>query len=321
MREIEVCLKGSLSVHVRQGTLASWHVPNCLGASNTARCTDLHQPSPGFFRYIEAMVTHVIRHAALGVSLLVVGCPADQDTSSADSSLPTPKAPESSTGGASDEETSASASTSTTADVDGTGIDSAGTTDAEGSESGTGCAAGCTRPPNDCYATPGECVDGECQYAFSDQGTPCDDGDLCSEGDTCDGAGSCNPGEMLECDRPNAENGACVDGECQGWSCVAPYENCDGDWANGCEIPTGVANACNDDGISEEGACGTAYCGTMVGPTVVNFPAGNYRCVMCSNCTEFVEGQTSWCNQNTGHWWPAEPGNCPSSYEHAVCGP
>ena len=265
------------------------------------------------------MSSIVIRRAVLGISLLT-GCVADEGTPSAESGLPTPKGPPTSTEGTNEDTTSASADDSVSSS---TTSDSAGTTEGAGVESGseTDCPAGCSRPPSDCHESSGECVDGECHYAPLSAGASCEDGDLCTQGDLCDGDGSCVSGEVLQCDRPNAENGTCVAGECQGWSCIDPYENCDGDWDNGCEIPTGVANACNNNGIQEAGACGTAYCGTAVGPTVVNFPAANYRCVMCSNCTVPQEGQTAWCNQNTGHWWPAEPGSCPSSFQHAVCGP
>ncbi len=125
----------------------------------------------------------------------------------------------------------------------------------------------------------------------------------------------------MPCDRPNAENGACVDGACEGWECIDPYENCDGDWDNGCEIPTGLANVCNSQGLQDSDACGTAYCGTEIGPNIVNFMSENFRCVMCSNCRTPAEGEVAWCNQSTGHFWPADVGDCPEAYDEATCSP
>ena len=183
------------------------------------------------------------------------------------------------------------------------------------------CASGCVTPPGQCHADKGTCVDGLCEYPYKGDGAECDDADACTIGDECDGAGTCVPGPEPMCDRPNTQDGACVDGECQGWTCVSPYENCDEDWENGCEITTGVANSCNVTGMVDEGGCGTAYCGIEVGPTIVNFAAENWRCVMCSNCRVPEADMVSWCNTTNGTWWPAEEGSCPSSFEGATCDP
>ncbi len=139
--------------------------------------------------------------------------------------------------------------------------------------------------------------------------------------DECDGAGTCVGSSPLSCERENAEGGTCVDGECGGWTCIEPYEDCDQDWSNGCEVPTGVPNSCNANGLSETNACGTAYCGIEVAPNAINFMAQNYRCVTCSNCSTPEEGEVAWCNQATGGWFTPEAGDCPAFYEGATCQP
>jgi hypothetical protein len=184
-----------------------------------------------------------------------------------------------------------------------------------------GCSDDCVTPPSQCHADQGSCVDGRCEYPYKGDGAECDDEDACTIGDECDGAGTCVAGPEPMCDRPNTQDGACVEGECQGWTCVEPYENCDEDWDNGCEITTGVANSCNSTGMVDEGGCGTAYCGIEVGATIVNFAAENWRCVMCSNCSVPEEDMVSWCNTTNGTWWPAEEGSCPGSFEGATCDP
>lgn len=260
--------------------------------------------------------------SALALLFLAVGCSADEPVA-VGSDLPSPNgSPSSETS-----QTQGDPGDSGTGDAPGEVDDSAtGGSEGDGpSETTQGpqsCDDGCESPPSDCYQPVGECIDEQCEYTPKAEGVACDDGDACTQGEeTCDGAGSCVAAETLSCDRPNAENGSCVEGECQGWTCIAPYENCDGDWENGCEIPTGLPNSCNNTGMTEEGACGTAYCGTEIGPNIVNFANENYRCVMCSNCYSPEEGSVAWCNQSTGSWWPTEAGDCPAAYEQATCEP
>lgn len=176
-------------------------------------------------------------------------------------------------------------------------------------------------PPNDCFLPVGTCVDDVCQYEPAASTVECDDADECTLVDHCDGAGNCVGSEVIPCDRPNAEGGTCVAGECGGWTCVEPYENCDMDWSNGCEIPTGVPNTCNANGLGDENVCGTAYCGIEIGPNAINFMEENYRCVTCSNCESPAEGMVAWCNQSTGGWFTPEAGDCPAFYEGATCEP
>ncbi len=258
---------------------------------------------------------------SLGV---VAGC--DDGSGTVEQDLPFPQQP-AQTG-------TATTTTSATSDAntgDGTTTETSATQSASAAATGTStgeepqsCEGGCLEPPSDCHESEGDCVDDVCVYSVAAFGTPCDDGDACTLGDTCNDEGTCVPADTVSCDRDNAEGGTCTQGECSGWTCVEPYDNCDGDWSNGCEIPVGVPNSCSNAGIIETGGCGTAYCGTELGTQIINFEKENFRCVTCSNCTTPSEGMVAWCNHTTGSWWPAESeeenGSCPAFYEHATCG-
>lgn len=133
----------------------------------------------------------------------------------------------------------------------------------------------------------------------------------------CNGAGSC-AGTPIDCvaPGPHATGGACQNGACV-YACEAPYENCDDDWSNGCEIPTGVAHVCDLGGIADDG-CWTAYCGTSNNPKAHNF--GTYYCLDCATCTQPSPGQDAWCNHSTGNFYPPEAGSC-GAYNDLVCAP
>lgn len=179
------------------------------------------------------------------------------------------------------------------------------------------CEDTCLDPPNPCYDSPGNCINGLCDYAPSADAKPCDDGNECTTNDVCNGAGSCG-GTPLDCvaPGPNATGGTCQNGSCN-YGCVDPYENCDGDWANGCEVPTGVAHVCDQSGINPDG-CWTAYCGNSNSPKAHNF--GAYFCMDCATCNEPSPGQNQWCNHTTGKFYPYEAGSC-GSYNDLVCAP
>ena len=238
------------------------------------------------------MLGDLIARSGLLAGLLLTGCPGENDAK--ESELPTPNRPADSSDGADASTSDADATETATTTSPAT---SAGSTEvmtvttvseADDGDSSTGeadCPQGCNAPPGVCYIAPGTCVEGRCEYEFKAQSTPCEDGDLCTLDDECDGQGSCLSGNVLTCDRDNAENGTCSEGLCRGWTCVEPFENCDDDWDNGCEIPTGVPNSCNYLGIQTDNACGTAYCGIEFGPNAVNFEEENYRCMTCSNCS------------------------------------
>ena len=234
------------------------------------------------------------------------------------------------------------------------------------------CAGGCNNPPGPCYVTPGNCLNGVCDYPPKSYGVGCDDGDPCTGDDICDGNGLCY-GDFIDCSRPQAHGGSCVGGTCQGWTCdtgwgdcntnmsdgceqsldtldhceycntpcpsrpqatpscssgsctytcQSPYENCNNDWSDGCEIPTGVANECDlETGLNSFDGCGTAYCGTA--PTTNNtMDYGHWYCAICSNCHEPSAGMCQWCDvvDDTGRWFTAESCAC-GSYLDLVCSP
>jgi hypothetical protein len=103
-------------------------------------------------------------------------------------------------------------------------------------------------------------------------------------------------------------------------TCEAPWENCDGDPSNGCEVPVGVAHQCDKEGLDPVEGCWTAYCGASEAPAAVNF--GTFYCIDCITCQEPVENQCRWCEHATGYWYPMKP-DCFCSPEAlgAVCGP
>lgn len=182
----------------------------------------------------------------------------------------------------------------------------------------TGAACGpCDAPPGPCHEPVGACVAGECVYSPAAAQLACDDGDACTEADACDGAGGC-AGAPIVCERPHASGGACEAGVCQGFTCTAPWDNCDGDWDNGCEVPVGVANQCDVNGLNPEGGCWTAYCGASNGANATNF--GSYHCQDCANCNTPGPGMWQWCNHDTGTWYAPAVGNCNAS-EDLVCAP
>jgi len=87
------------------------------------------------------------------------------------------------------------------------------------------CEAGtCDEYKGPCYKTPGECVEGYCEYEFQD--APCDDGDPCTIDDYCV-LGNCR-GSSVICDDPpgpackdawtmqvSSAVGICMNGTCQ----------------------------------------------------------------------------------------------------------
>ena len=180
------------------------------------------------------------------------------------------------------------------------------------------CTSTCDAPPGDCFADAGECIDGTCNYAPVLAGESCTDD--CPAGGFCDAAGqcicaaggcedTCVAGEhaTATCD----ESGECIR------ECEPPYENCDGDWSNGCEIPVGVPGVCDAAGINLESGCWTAWCGASDAPEATNF--GTFYCSDCSTCRE-DGGQCQWCNHDTGQWYPAEACTCDPEYHDVACG-
>ncbi len=160
----------------------------------------------------------------------------------------------------------------------------------------------------------GECIDGQCQ------GGDCEEGIADCNGDAGDGC-EVQLGTMSDCSgcgdacggAANA-SGSCSAGACQ-YQCQAPYENCDGDWGNGCEIPVGVEHSCSSSGIDSAG-CWTAYCGNSGSADATNF--GTYYCVDCATCRVPSAGNCQWCNHSTGTFYPQDACAC-GTYEDLAC--
>jgi len=160
-------------------------------------------------------------------------------------------------------------------------------------------AGSCEGKQIDCQSLPhasgGSCLSGKCQ------GYNCEPGwgdcnpdwkDGCETRlDTPEHCGSCQACPSA----PNAD-ATCVSGSC-GLACKAPYKDCDGNRSNGCELPEGEPNRCNDQGLVGEGdpisACGTPYCGNPSGGNFTDH--GSWYCRYCSHCIDRSPGQGSWC--------------------------
>ncbi len=101
-----------------------------------------------------------------------------------------------------------------------------------GGEDCEGCAVGedCD-VDGDCVS--GDCRDGSCAQACAAGSGDCDGDDVCETNTTLDvdHCGSCDQA----CELPHAMP-QCVGGVCEILSCEAPWEDCDGDAENGCEV-------------------------------------------------------------------------------------
>lgn len=158
----------------------------------------------------------------------------------------------------------------------------------------------------------GGCVGIQCLSGWGD----CDS-DLLGTGcetqlNTTSDCGGCG----ISCTAGAHATASCSSGSCQR-SCVSPYENCDNNWTNGCEIPTGVVNQCDAYGLNSSDGCWTAWCGQSSDSDAFNM-SGNWYCAKCSNCEE-SGSQCHWCSPTEGIWFPFATCGC-SNYP-VVCGP
>lgn len=177
---------------------------------------------------------------------------------------------------------------------------------------------GCVGQGRDCSAPNGAamCEAGACGALMCDDGFDDCNGDF-SDGcetqlDSADNCGAC--GETCSA---GANASATCDGTQCNRSCTAPFENCDGDWANGCEIPTGIPNQCDATGLNAVNGCWTAHCGNSGNADAVNF--GDWYCFECTTCHVPSAGQCQWCSHDTGNWFPAASCGCGPS-EDLTCG-
>jgi hypothetical protein len=176
-------------------------------------------------------------------------------------------------------------------------------------------------------AVGGTCVAGGCQgyQCITDWGNCNGDwGDGCEVDLTqsTSHCGTCNNA----C--PAAANATeiCSGGQC-GISCTPPYEDCNQDPLDGCEIPVGQANSCSRVGLTtfttaggSTPGCGTPYCGTG-GSGDESF--GTWYCTFCNHCQVFDDGG-AWCIALTGTFSSDRCKNCcnPNSSQFPqVCAP
>ncbi len=179
-------------------------------------------------------------------------------------------------------------------------------------EAGTcrGSALPCAAPHASSTCVAGQCGGLECDPGWGDCNGMRDDG--------CEAAldGDSNCGECgNDCSAGAHASGSCgAAGECE-FSCDAGYDNCDGAWDNGCEIPVG-ANQCDAGGLNPNG-CWTSHCGSSTNPDAVNF--GTWYCFECTTCHVPSPGSCQWCSHDTGQWFPAESGCSCGGFEDVVC--
>ncbi len=206
--------------------------------------------------------------------------------------------------------TASSTTISVTSDDDDTA--ESGSTGAECSECDCTDDAQCSA-----LRAAGTCDDGVCVFECEPGWGNCD-GDWATGCETslsdldhcgaCDQA--CTGGDHVEVH--------CINGTCER-SCEEPWENCDESWDNGCEIPTGIPNQCDTQGLNPEIGCGTAWCGSGSGDQVANF--GSWHCKRCMNCNEPSDGMCQYCDwyaDGDGQWFPAEECTCDGT-EASVC--
>lgn len=208
----------------------------------------------------------------------------------------------------------------------------------------------CTVAPSDCFSAPGVCNEttGKCVYTPKAAGTACTVTDKCYAQGKCNSVGVCE-GTALSCQPPNTKDGVCVQGVCQGITCIAgygncnnnmndgcetklntlsncgkcgtvcgavanatpscdttagkclpvctaPWNDCDGVYSNGCEIPVGRKNSCDQNGLTDPAVptgCGTPICGDKTGSRVKSF--ATWSCVWCTSCHNFSASTSGWC--------------------------
>lgn len=156
------------------------------------------------------------------------------------------------------------------------------------------------------HASSGTCVEGECEEYLCDPGFENCNGswsdgcevDLTADPNNCGGCNSSCP------NAPNA-NASCEKGHCA-LQCSTPYEDCNEDPTDGCEIPVGQPNSCDRNGLTtfsnSVGAtpgCGTPYCGKGTSKWSESF--GTWRCSFCNHCQLFADGG-SWCIVSEGQF-------------------
>jgi hypothetical protein len=175
-----------------------------------------------------------------------------------------------------------------------------------------GAAVGCMVPNGIGTCNAGMCVAIECEAGWGDCNMQ--DADGCETAlDSATDCGECG----RSCEAGAHGSAACAAGECT-LACDAPWEDCDGDASNGCEIPTGVPNQCDANGLNATSGCWTAHCGSSNNAAARNF--GSWFCFECTTCHVPGAALCQWCSHDTGTWYPADECPC-GTYEDLECNP
>jgi hypothetical protein len=114
----------------------------------------------------------------------------------------------------------------------------------------------------------------------------------------------------------------CSSGRCT-VKCNSGHKDCDGKYENGCEIPDGQADSCNESGLASFSGttppCGTAHCGSATtSGSVTNF--GTWHCSFCVHCHHFSNGD-AWClyNPGNGNYSSQRSSDCTGKLSDLVC--
>ncbi|MEM6293019.1 MAG: hypothetical protein AAGA54_17215 [Myxococcota bacterium] len=179
----------------------------------------------------------------------------------------------------------------------------------------------CLGVPRDCPVDHGEgtCSDSSCggpivcEAGWADcDGNP---NNGCEASlDTRANCGGC--GEVCSALGPHVETASCVGGTCER-TCEGDWEDCNGDAGDGCEIPTGVPNQCDADGLNPDDGCWTAHCGNSNHPDARNF--GTWFCFECTTCSLDGDGACQWCSHDSGRWYPANSCDCADDPNDCQC--
>lgn len=164
----------------------------------------------------------------------------------------------------------------------------------------------------------GTCIDDgcgaplECDAGWSDCDADPSNGCEAQLG-TNDHCGGCN----MPCTAgPHTESASCEDNACV-VTCEDPWEDCNGDAADGCEIPTGIPNQCDADGLNPDNGCWTAHCGNSSNADAVNFDS--WFCFECTNCRVVGETDCQWCSHSTGRGFPTNSCSCEDDPTDCLC--
>lgn len=179
---------------------------------------------------------------------------------------------------------------------------------------------GCLGAPVVCTVEHGEatCTDGACEGPLECEAGWGDCDDDASNGceanlESDDHCGACNEPCAAG---PHVEATSCDAGTCT-IACEDPWEDCNGDLEDGCEIPTGVPNQCDSGGLNADNGCWSAHCGRSSNPDAVNFDG--WFCFECTTCQLAGDNQCQWCSHSTGRWFPTNSCDCADTPDDCLC--